>query len=74
MEIFEYIMTLADAAPAWVTAITVFMVGCKGITALTPTTIDDVVYGKIAPLWNMISRVVNIIALNILKARNADDT
>lgn len=73
MEIITAILATVDQWPAWITAVTGFMVACKAITMLTPSTIDDELYGKVATVWNVAQKVLNIAALNILKAKNADD-
>ncbi len=73
MEIITAILATVDQWPAWITAVTSFMVACKAITMLTPSTIDDELYGKVATVWNVAQKVLNIAALNILKAKNADD-
>lgn len=43
------------------------------IAAITPTRLDDQLHGKVAKAYNTVSRVVNIGALNVGKAKNADD-
>jgi hypothetical protein len=73
MDFITTIMTTAESIPAWIAAITAFMVACKAITVITPTTIDDELYGKVAAVWNTVSRVLNIVALNVGRAKNADD-
>lgn len=39
----------------------------NAITAMTPTKTDN-------EIWNAISKVLNILALNVFKNKNADDT
>jgi|TARA_R110000803_G_scaffold115775_4_gene184313 hypothetical protein len=51
----------------WIVVIPQLMAIATIITALTPTTVDNVIVDKIA-------KVLNFIAGNILKNKNADDT
>lgn len=62
----DAITNLLDAAPAWLTAITGIVTAATAITALTPTTADDKVVA-------MILRVLNLLAGNVGKNKNADD-
>jgi hypothetical protein len=57
--------TFFDAFPAWLTAITALISAATAITALTPTKVDDK-YVSIA------LRVLNVVAGNVGKNRNAD--
>ena len=54
-----------DTFPAWLTAITSLISAATAITALTPTKVDDK-YVSIA------LRVLNVVAGNVGKNRNAD--
>ena len=58
---------LIDNWPAWVTVITTVVSAAAAISAITPTKTDDKVMSSIL-------RVVNVLGLNVGKARNADDT
>jgi hypothetical protein len=62
----DALLTALDAAPAWLTAITGIVTAATAITALTPTTADDKVVA-------MILRVLNLLAGNVGKNKNADD-
>ena len=57
---------LFDALPAWLNAITALVTAATAITALTPTKVDD-------EYVSMALRVLNTLAGNFLKNKNADD-
>ena len=62
----DALLNALDAAPAWLTAITGIVTAATAITALTPTTVDDKAVA-------MILRVLNLLAGNVGKNKNADD-
>jgi len=62
----EQITAILEAAPVWLTAITGVVTAATAITALTPSKSDDEVLDKIL-------KVLNILAGNIGKNKNADD-
>jgi len=62
----DVILDFFDAFPAWLTAITAVVTAATAVTALTPTKVDDE-YISIA------LRVLNTLAGNVGKNKNADD-
>ena len=62
----DAILGFFDAFPAWLTAITAVVTAATAVTALTPTKVDDE-YISIA------LRVLNVLAGNVNKNKNADD-
>lgn len=62
----EQITAILEAAPVWLTAITGVVTAATAITALTPSKSDDEVLDKIL-------KVLNILAGNVGKNKNADD-
>lgn len=62
----EFINEILSAIPNWVVAITGVVTALSVVTTLTPTTTDDAIVNKIL-------KVLNVLALNIGKNKNADD-
>lgn len=62
----DQITAILDAAPVWLTAITGVVTACTAITALTPSRSDD-------EIIDTVLRVLNVLAGNVGKNRNADD-
>ncbi len=65
-DFFGMLAGFFDSFPAWLTAITAVVTAATGITVLTPTKTDDEVVG-------MILKVLNLLAGNFGKNKNADD-
>lgn len=62
----ESILNLVDAIPAWLAAIATVVTAATAITALTPSKADD--------KWlNGVLKLLNVLAGNIAKNKNADD-
>ena len=59
-------MNFITVLPDWIVAITAVVTAATAITALTPTKTDD-------KIVNAILKVLNFIAGNFLKNKNADD-
>lgn len=57
---------VADMIPGWFAALTTLMVAIKAITTVTPTQADNRILAALL-------RLLNVVALNVGKARNADD-
>jgi len=62
----ENFFAFFDAFPAWLTAITALVTAATAVTALTPTQADDKVVA-------VALKVLNVLAGNVGKNRNADD-
>ena len=60
------LLSIFEAFPAWLTAITTLITAATAITALTPTKTDDKYIA-------LVLRVLNILAGNVAKNKNADD-
>jgi len=61
----DQILAFFDAFPAWLTALTTLVTGATAITALTPTKTDD-------RYLAIVLRVLNVLAGNVAKNKNAD--
>lgn len=62
----DQITEILEAAPAWLVAITGVVTAATAITALTPSTVDDAILNKVL-------KVLNFLAGNVGRNRNADD-
>jgi len=62
----ETFFAFFDALPGWLNAITTLVTAATAVTALTPTKADD-------KYVSMALKVLNTIAGNIGKNKNADD-
>jgi hypothetical protein len=62
----QTLLDFFEAFPAWLTAITTLISAATAVTALTPTKTDD-------KYVSLVLRVLNILAGNVAKNRNADD-
>ena len=59
-------LNIFESLPNWVVAITSVLTAAPAITALTPSQADD-------KMLNMVLRVLNTLAGNVGKNKNADD-
>ena len=54
-------------------AVTGIVASCAAVAVITPTTVDDKLFGNLGKALNMILRLVNLVGLNFGKAVNKDD-
>ena len=62
----EAFFAIFDALPGWLNALTALVTAATAVTALTPTKVDD-------EYVSMALRVLNTLAGNFIKNKNADD-
>ena len=62
----EQLQVFFDTIPLWVQALTTLVTGATAVTALTPTKVDDRAVSKVL-------KVLNLLAGNVGRNRNADD-
>jgi hypothetical protein len=62
----EAFFAIFDALPGWLNALTALVTAATAVTALTPTKVDD-------EYVSMALRVLNTLAGNFMKNKNADD-
>ena len=62
----ENFLALFESFPAWLTAVTTVVTAATAITALTPSTADD-------KIIDTVLKVLNILAGNVGKNKNADE-
>lgn len=65
IELWAFITS--GSAAGWITAVTTLVAASTGITALTPTTVDD-------KIVNFVLKILNFFAGNFLKNTNADSS
>lgn len=57
----------------YLTAIAGVVTACTVITTMTPTKVDDKVFGKLTVGINFLLRILNVLAGNVAKNKNLDD-
>ena len=62
----EQFLALFDSFPAWLAAVTSVVTAATAITALTPSPSDDKIIDSVL-------RVLNVLAGNVGKNKNADE-
>ena len=64
---------LPDAI-GWITGISTVVASASAITAITPTQKDNKYQKKTVDVLNVLLRILNVLALNVGKAKNRDDS
>lgn len=53
-------------------AATFVIAACAAIAAITPTKVDDQAMMKLGKIYNIVAKVVNVLGLNVGKAKNKE--
>lgn len=69
----EFFTGIVQSAPAWLQAITGVVTALTAITMLTPTKVDDEVLGRATKYLNIVLKMMNVGAGNILANKNEDE-
>lgn len=69
----ETMTALFDSLPGLLVAVASLVTACTAITALTPTKVDDRYLAGAGRYLNMLSKVLNVLAGNVGKNKNADN-
>lgn len=69
----EQITLIVEHMPVWLTAVASVVTAANAVTALTPTKVDDKALAGLGYAINFLLRVLNILSVNVLKNKNADD-
>lgn len=68
----DAIIGVMSRMPEWFVAVSGVVTACTVVTALTPTKVDDKVFGVLTKAVNMGLRVANVLAGNVMKNENRD--
>lgn len=66
----EFITSMIKDAPVWLMAISGVMTSLTVITAITPTKVDDKYLGKATKFLNMVLKIMNVGAGNVMSNKN----
>lgn len=67
------IVQLLNDLPDWLLAISAVIAAANGITMLTPTKVDDKALGIAGKVINIALKILNVLSINVIKNKNADD-
>jgi len=69
----ELIANILASAPVWLQAMAGIVTACTAVTILTPTKVDDKVFGVLSKGINVALKIMNMGAGNMLANKNKDD-
>jgi hypothetical protein len=69
----EAIAKIIAEAPMWLQAIAGIITACTAFTMLTPTKVDDKLFGVLTKGVNVLLKLANMGSGNILKNKNKDE-
>ena len=70
--ILHRVVSIINEMPAWLVAITTVITAANGITALTPSKVDDKVMTTSVRAINIGLKVLNVLSVNIGRNKNKD--
>lgn len=72
MEEVSLLTQVIEGLVLYLPYIAAVVASATGITVLTPTKVDDKILGGLGTVINLILKITNVLAGNVLKNKNAD--
>jgi len=67
------IQLVLSTAIEYLPLIAAIVASCAALAVITPTKVDDAIFGNLGKVINVLLRVINVMGLNFGKAVNKDD-
>jgi len=69
----DQIQVIFDAVVKYLPLVSGIIASCAALAAVTPTKVDDALFGNLGKVINVALRVINVLGLNFGLAVNKDD-
>lgn len=69
----EQVMVIVEIVKSYLPLVAGIIASCAALAAITPTQVDDKLFGNLGKVINVLLRAINVLALNFGKAVNKDD-